>query len=290
MKICAVTLTIFLLLTCSLNAQTATEVVTTETAVISADSSATGTGKVSVQTLGGTERVVVENNGDVIVGRVGTDSAKLTLATPHPTVGYGMHTGVANFDGLPNYTMDFGWNCGAKTNAAERRLCWQFESGFRGNGGEWAEWHLQFFSALEGVNRRPIAFAGDFLTGAQQMQINGSFSVADRTGTIGAFFVSDNGPVQITNGKHLLFGVNDTSRIKQKSVLGGTNYHTLIYLDSNDLVNLGEGRPVRANGVLSGENVEVGTLKLKDSGILKTVTIGSADSCGIGHRCLRIAN
>lgn len=185
-------------------------------------------------------------------------------------------------DPRPDRVINFGWNVnpgGGQVVPNESAVYWQMENHYRpgADGREWNEVHLNFLTR-GGANQRPISVMADENTGESTMVLqSGNMNFIDSYGTVN--FQLYGGKLIFQNGVTIRSVDNNVSVLGQYNAAGNAVV-PLIKVDNTDTVVLGNG----------SYPVKVGTLILKDGGASVTVTIGDANSCGTGFRCLRVPN
>lgn len=198
------------------------------------------------------------------------------------------HYAFVNSDGTVDEVFNRGINVaagGGQVVSNQPAVYWQFESNYlMASGVRVSEAHLDMTPPSQpSLSARPLHFEQNHSTGAITGIIRaGNLNFVDGNGAVKLQIA--NGYAIFDNGTIIRSTANNANFIQQYNHANTSSY-TLLKLDANDVVQLGQGiLPVAA------ASMTMGTLKLKDGSAALTVTIGDASSCGTGYRCLRVPN
>lgn len=213
--------------------------------IVGADSDASGTDTVALQTRG-TTRFTIENDGTVLVGIREASGAKVFRLASSVTACWPFRAFESVFSGTTDHGLQFGWNV-AETGGREVAgdVAWyaQFESDFLTAGTHYSEYHLNFRSADGLASKRPYSVLVNRASPYLPTHIflgEVGFNASDSTTQL--FKLNNNGILDVynTNGGLLRGLTNNVDWLYQLNA-AGSNSIPLIRVNASDQVTIAPG-------------------------------------------------
>lgn len=274
------------------------EMISTEGIIIGADSDASGTDGVQIQTRSLT-RLKINNDGSIqsyknaswLVGESGAESATagpaLKLATGAAVARYNWRTRTAPFTNGPggetnydDHVMLFGFNPQSNGVAEVGGLVsfgLSLEHRFYEVDHFQSE-HIEYWNSPDGTVSRRGRQTNYHYDGRVAHAFNGDFSInqSNATGDPWVVISEDDDAIRFQSGKYLRIETNNIDALVQKNA-AGSNVIPLIRLNASDVVQIGGGQPVTVSGTATIGTASVGAFNFGGNGDANTDIANIAD-------------